>query len=104
MLNTILDAIYQAYLEEDFKEQFGISLSLDFENSNLELLDYLSDSNAQVTVKMKKEDTESEKKWHVDDIIGIATAHGEEVGFKNGFLIGLVFGNQVNSKPINLKL
>ena len=100
MLNTILDAIYQSYLENDFEEQFRISSSLDFGNSNLEFLNHLRDSDAQVTIK--REDTELEEKWFIEDIIGIAIAHGEEVGFKNGFLVGLLFGNRLNSKPINL--
>ena len=101
MLNTILDTIYQAYLENDFVEEFGLDSSNDFGNSSWEFLDDLRNSNARVTVKTKKGDTVLKRKWYIEDIIGIAVAQGEEVGFKNGFLVGLLFGSQVNSKPMN---
>ena len=74
MLNMILNAIYHIYLEDGFKERYGICSSIDFGNINLEFLDNLCDSDLYVTVKMKKEkegtDTEVEKKWYIEDIIG----------------------------------
>ena len=103
MLNTILDAIYHTYLEEGFKERYGICSSIDFGNIDLEFLESLCNTDVQVIVKTKKAgtDTEVEKKWDIEDIIGLATAQGEEVGFKCGFLTGLLFSNQVNRQPIN---
>ena len=101
MLNTILDAIYQSYLEEDFNEQFGITSSHDFGNSSKEYFNYLRDSDEEITVKIKKDDTVSEETFTMEDIMGVAIAHGEEVGFKNGFLVGFLLSNRINSKPIN---
>ena len=103
MLNTILNAIYHTYLEDGFKKQYGIYSSIDFGNIDLELLDNLCKSDLHVTVKTKKAgtDTEFEKEWDIEDIIGLATAQGEEVGFKCGFLTGLIFSNQINGEPIN---
>ena len=103
MLNMILNAIYHTYLEDGFKERYGICSSIDFGNIDLKFLENLGDSDKYVTVKMKKEgtDTEFEKKWYIEDIIGLATAQGEEVGFKCGFLTGLIFSNQINGEPIN---
>ena len=101
MADKILEIIYQAYLEKAFKEQSGIRSSFDFEDSSLAYLNYLCSSDMQVTVKIKKGNSVSEEKYFMSDIISFAITHGEEVGFKNGFLIGMLFGDQINGKTAN---
>ena len=100
MVDKILDAIYQAYLEEAFKEQLGKSSAFKFEDS-MSYLDYLCNSDMRIIIGTKKGNSVLNEEYLISNIIGNAVTHGEEVGFKNGFLVGMLFGNQINGKPIN---
>lgn len=94
LVDRILEMMYQAYLEREFDEELGESELFDFGDGGLSYLSDCQDSDIWITLK-------SGKKYSLSDIISDATAHGEQFGFKKGFLIGMLFANQTNSKPIN---
>ena len=100
MVDKILDAIYQAYLEEEFKEQLGKSSAFKFEDS-MSYLSYLCNSDIRIIIGTKKGNSVLKEEHLIFNIIGNAVTHGEEAGLKNGFLIRMLFAGQVNGKPIN---
>lgn len=93
LIDRILETMYQACLEDAFNEELGNYSLFEFGDGALSYLEDCQNSDIWITLK-------SGKKHSIPDIISDATSHGEEVGFKNGFLIGMLFANQANSKSI----
>lgn len=98
LVDRILEMMYQALLEGEFDEELGNYPLYEFGNTRLK---EFYNSDIRVTLPIKKENSVINEEHSISMIIGDATVHGEEIGFKNGFLIGMLFANQTNSKPIN---
>ena len=96
LADRILEMMYQAYLEREFDEEIkeiGECELFDFDGG----LSYLNDCyNSDIRITL-----DSGAKETLSTIISDAAAHGEQFGFKRGFIIGMLFGSQINSKPIN---
>ena len=57
-------------------------------------LNECENSDIRITLDSGAEET-------LSNITCDAAAYGEQFGFKRGFIIGMLFGNQINSKPVN---
>lgn len=90
LIDRILDAIYEKYLSREFDKEIGEYELFDFGNGALLYLDDCHNSKAAVTIETGKE-------YSISNIISDATSHGEQVGLKKGFLIGMLFADEINS-------
>ena len=90
MIDRILDAIYEKYLSGEFNEEIGEYELFDFGNGALSYLEDCHNSKATVTIETGKE-------YSISNIISDTTSHGEQVGLKKGFLIGMLFADEINS-------
>jgi hypothetical protein len=100
LVDRILEMMYQALVEGNFDQELGNYPLYEFGSSPLSRLKEFYDSDIQVTLSIKKENSTINEKHYISTIISDATEHGQKIGFKNGFLIGMLFGNQTNSKPV----
>lgn len=100
LVDRILEMMYQALVEGAFDEELGNYPLYEYKSGTFSRLKEFYNSDIQVTLPIEKENSTINEKHYISNIITDATGHGQEIGFKNGFLIGMLFGNQTNSKPV----